>query len=246
MLRKTFLTLCSLSAIAIMSQAVAAHTQSHDTGFYGAAGVGGGWSSAQTQSFTKVTQTTAAQTGIPLTLDTLGQSRMTDASGLAAIIDMGYQFHYFAAEVAYTHAPEFTENETGTLFVNGTEMGGLNSNDTSSINYLSFLGKASYPFAHVRPFAGAGMAIVFKDAHTRTSDVLTSFGDFGSQQASAQNTFYCPEITLGVTAPLSQRFLARVEYDRVFGKSNIGVDNAEKNFLPNINTILFSIQYMFS
>lgn len=225
---------CSL--LSFCSLAFAETTQL--TGFYASAGLGAGWSSASQDHFTEVTSSPEGE------FITYGVSNAIKVSGVAANVALGWAFPYFAIESKFTHVPDFTESDIGQLSVDGFFAGFLNSDAKSSLNYFSALGKFKIPIYHFHLIAGSGLAIVFKRTHTRMTTV--SFDGVvvtTSKQPSEHNTFYRPEIVAGISKDMSKHFTCQVVYTYVFGKSRIGVFDAAKNFLPNINTMMFVASY---
>lgn len=234
----TIQKLIGLSLAALLSASAYADD---NQGFYGAFNIGSSWSSASSQPYASSTPTMFGA------LTTYGNSSLVDASNIAVMLNGGYQFKYLALEAAYTHPANFTENDTGLITLAGFPLAEVNSNDTSSLNYLSFLGKFTYPMHKISIFAGPGLAIVFKDAQQRSTSVSEDgVTVVNTTEPGVNSTFYRPEIAVGASVNLCKKWLARVEYDRVFGESNIGVANAEKNFLPNINTMTVGLVHTFS
>jgi len=225
-----------LTSLTVSVYAGSSDTSYHDTGFYLGLGGGAAWSSDETKAFTEV------EDGVTSS----GTSKLVDGAGFGARVFAGYQFHYFSLESAFTYASDFTENDIGTASIGAINID-FNSTDKSRLLYANLLGKVSYPFHFARIFAGAGMAVVFKDAKTRHTNVFTPGGVFISKsaQSGAHTTFVRPEITVGINRHISQHALIQLDYNRVFAKRNIGVQNAETNFLPNINTVLLNVLYVF-
>jgi hypothetical protein len=205
-----------------------------DTGFYLGLGGGAGWSSAKTTNFVEVTSGVSSS----------GTSTLKDGSGFAARVFGGYQWKYVSLESAFTYVPDYTENDVGTA-TDGTLNINFNSKDKARLMYASLLGKASYPFSWGRVFAGLGMAVVFKAAQTRHTSSVVDGTLIRSEQSGAHATFLRPEIAVGINRHISKHALIQLDYNRIFAKGNIGVKAAEKNFSPNINTVLLNIIYMF-
>ena len=188
--------------------------QPNDTGFYLGGGGGAGWSTTKTTSFTEV------DAGV----SSVGTSKIINGSGFAARIMGGYQFQYFALESSFTYVPEYTENDIGTASIGAINIK-YNSKDRAHLMYASFLGKVSYPCSFARFFAGGGLAVVFKDAQTRHTNLFNASGTFigKRKESGAHATFARPEITVGANRHLSEHVLMQLDYSRVFEKNNIGV-----------------------
>lgn len=220
---------CSFSAFAKTSQL---------TGFYLSAGLGAGWSDADQDHFTEVTSTPEGA------VTTFGVSNAIEVGGVAANVALGYAFPYFCMESKFTHVPDYTENDTGQLSLGGNFAGFLNSNAKSSLNYFSFLGVFKVPIYHFHLIAGSGLAIVLKRTDQRKSTVSFNGAVIEtSKQPSENSTFYQPEIVAGISKDMTKHWTCQVAYTRVFGKSHIGVIDAAKHFLPNINTLTFVVSY---
>lgn len=232
---------CGLSLIGLFSiyfSASFSHTP-QPTGFYVSGGLGAGWSGADQAQFTETATTTLG------TFTTFGVSNAVDASGVAASVAVGYTLPYFSIEENFTHAPNYTENDTGQINLNGAFFGFLNSNDKNSLNYFNTVGMFTLPIYYFHLVAGGGLSIVLKRAHSRNSTVLSNGAVISTTtQAAESNTFYRPEIVVGVGRNITNHIICRVIYTRVFGKRNIGVFDAAKNFLPDINTLSLVVSYV--
>lgn len=237
----------SLSAsMAFAGGAPMADSHSNQQGWYMSGGVGAGWSSAESKPFTKVVGTSVGN------VTTIGESNLIDGSGVTAKIDMGYQWQYFGVQVGYMYMPEFTEFESGSTFIGSApglfSIGGLSSKDVSSLNVLNFVGQFIMPVrSYFHLIVGGGLAIVFKNAHSRNS-VETLDGAptvVNTSQPGVEKTFYRPELVIGASRAISRHLSGKIVYTRIFGESNIGTNNAEANFLPDMNAMTLELSYFF-
>lgn len=217
----------------------------HQAGWFMTGGIGAGWSSADSKNF--VSTRTVSAGGLPLTVTTNGESNLIEGSGFSFNLATGYQWKYFALSMGYLYTPDYTELETGHLTVAGVPFGSLNSKDKASLNTLSFMGKLIYPLGHAcNIFFGTGLAIVWKHAFNRHSTVYSAAGRTVTTQPGAHATFYRPEIAVGATHQISQHWASSVVYTRIFGEKNISVNNAEQNFLPDMNSMRVEATYYFN
>ncbi|WP_259411978.1 hypothetical protein [Coxiella burnetii] len=230
-----------LTAIVCYQTAPAFHGVS---GFYLGAGLGAGWSSASQKSFTELRE--------PPSIFGVGTAQLIHASNAVFKAMVGYQLYCIALEMGYIRPPSFTEHDAGIIQGNivppVTLLGGFESNEKSSLNLLNLTAKLLYPTRLIDLFFGGGLGIVYKNAHSRVS--IAKFGIINPETIVVQaprvkTTFYRPQVVAGFNVHLAHHLMLITEYMRVFGRRNISVVDAAKNFLPDIHTITFSLAYFF-
>lgn len=214
-------------------------------GFYGVAGVGIGFSTATSKPFQETHFVSIPNYPTALILAN-GVTHLVDGAGLSGDVGLGIRVGHFGLEADYLSLPDYIELTTATASNNLVSFGSFTSSDKISLNVYQLLGSIYFKIYHKLDLRlGTGLAIVDKFAHKRTNTFLILNGSNINTSPNVANTFYQPEVMVGLSEKIGSNIQGSIIYNYIFGEHTIAINNAAKNFLPTLQSLRFDLSYFF-